>query len=83
MTKYERAALAAMEAVFVHAGWPCRVDRAEKHVVLRVKDPRGGEHKLPVAGSPRSDLKCQTNFGRQKAQRLIHAWEEQHRRGVA
>ncbi len=70
MTRSEREALVGIEGVLNDAGAPYSIDRG-RHVVVRVVGPDGGEHKLPVAGSPRSDPNCQKNFGRQKAQRLL------------
>lgn len=70
MQTVEKACLDHAEAILHAAGFTTSTRRG-KHLRLTARSPEGREGHLTFASSPRSDLKSQLNFVRQKAQRLV------------
>lgn len=70
MQHVERVCLDHAEVILHAAGFTTSTRRG-KHLRLTARSPGGREGHLTFASSPRSDLKSQMNFVRQKAQRLV------------
>lgn len=70
MKQSHRLALQAVAEVLDTAGVPWRPVQGAKHLCVIVTGPKGEEHKMPLAGSPR-DVGDALNLQRQQAQRLL------------
>ena len=73
MQKHERMVLQTMQALADQAQLDHRVEYGKKHVAFVVIDHGGGEHKLPVSSSPRSDEKSLMNMAAQQFRRLLRS----------
>lgn len=71
MRKHIRVQVDTAGAILDRVGLRWRYERRSKHPVLIVTDPQGGDHVLPLAGTPRSDATSMRNFSRQHAERLV------------
>lgn len=70
MQRVEKECVEHAEEILHAAGFTTSTRRG-KHLRLTARSPGGAEGHLTFASSPRSDIKSQLNFVRQKAQRLV------------
>lgn len=73
MKRVEREQLAVVTAILEPLGIPHELRRG-KHLVVEITGPGGSQHSIPLSGSPRSGLKEQQNFARQKTVALLRSF---------